>query len=493
MNQLLEKQRMKWGRSLVAALCVLFCDSLGLSAAERHPNVLLIFIDDLRGDHAVQSLPYVKTPNLDAFAATSRVFTHQFAQVPTCGASRCAILRGRYPTVNAQCTNKAIIRTHKEWGPNSLPAWFRKEGYQTYALGKVTHYPGGRTGELWAKGPEELPNAWDRCWIPKTPWGEPERIMHGYANGQPRQSGITPPWEAFDGDDHAYPDAWVADEAIDTLRTLSEQKQPWLFSVGFFKPHLPFAAPRRWYDLHNPESIPVLSKVVSAKPEWPSGWHASGEFRGNYGHNGDDPSESPENALRLRQAYEACVSYSDAQIGRVLKSVRELGLLDDTIVVVWGDHGFLLGEHAIWGKHCLYEHALRSPLIIRVPGMASPGAKSKAIVEAVDLFPTLLELCGLSSPENLDGKSLCPNLKDPTTPTQKPAIGFTSSGLRTIRTDRWRLIVPETSNGPAEWVELFDYETDPDETRNHQADHADVVRDLISRLPERPVGSVEKE
>jgi iduronate 2-sulfatase len=471
----------------VLALAVSICfDSSPARAAGPRPNVLFIAIDDLRNDLGALGVAHAKTPQLDSFAKTARVFSHHYVQVPTCGASRCALWRGRYPTVPAHVGNNGIRDTQAEWASQSLPAVFRQQGYRTLALGKIGHYPGGFTGRDWAVGPEELPGAWDRAWIPDGPWKTPLAIMHGYANGAARQPGISPAWEAHAGPDEAYPDAWVAAEAIQTLKQLAAQKQPWFFGVGFFKPHLPFAAPKKWHDLHSTD-IPDLKPEAAAKPSWPSGWHGSGEFRGNYGHAGRDPVTDPEYARRLRRAYAASISYVDAQVGRVLTALRDAGLEDNTIVVVWSDHGFLLGEHAIWGKHALYEHALRSPLMIRHPGLAQPGKTSAAIVETVDLFPTLAELCGLPVPSGLDGRSLRPQLNDPTAPTAKPAHSFWIEGQRTVRTDRWRLIVQPGKAGAAPRVELFDYQTDPDETRNHVDEEPVIVRELLARLDHVPL------
>jgi iduronate 2-sulfatase len=363
---------------------------------------------------------------------------------------------------------------------------FRKSGYRTLALGKLSHHPGGLTGKGWAEGPEELPGAWDRSWIPASPWKTPEAMMHGYAGGVARRPGISPPWEAQDGADEAYPDAWVAEEAIKTLRELATDNEPWFFGVGFFKPHLPFAAPKRWHDMHA-QGVPALNPTVAMKPAWPSGWHKSGEFRGNYGHeSGRDPETDAEYAQLMRRAYAACVSYMDAQVGRVLEELQRLGLNDNTIVVLWSDHGFLLGEHAIWGKHCLYENALRSPLMIRKPGLPQPGLASKSIVETVDLFPTLTELCGVETPGKLDGCSLLPQLTDPDSPTIKPAYGFWTGGQRTVRTDRWRLIAHPAKGESALQVELFDYETDPDETKNHAEVHPAVIAELSALLGKFP-------
>lgn len=455
------------------------------AAAERaRPNVLFIAIDDLRSDLGVLGVKHARTPNLDRFAASGRLFTHHYAVVPTCGASRCSLMRGRYPDQLVQVGNEAIRLTHESWGAQSLPAWWRQHGYQTLALGKITHYPGNLTGRNWAEGPEELPGAWDRTWIPKSPWKTSEEMMHGYANGQPRVPGKSPAWQMNDGPDDAYPDAWVAGDAVRTLGELATSNKPWFFAVGLYKPHLPFAAPKKWFDLHDPKDI-AAPEVTTRPADEVSSWHPSGEFRGNYKDAaGRDPDQDAAYALELRRAYAAATSYVDAQVGRVLEALRELRLEQNTIVVIWSDHGFLLGEHAIWGKHALYENGLRSPLMIRVPGMSRAGEKSDALVEAIDLYPTLLELCGLPSPGPLDGRSLRPQLENPAAPAAKPARGFWGAGDRTVRTERWRLIAHRVKGSAEPKVELFDMIADPHEAKNVAAAEPTVVRDLLRSLDE---------
>jgi len=462
----------------ITAILALSAFTCLAAPADSKPNVLFIAIDDLRNDLGALGAAHAKTPNLDKFAASARPFSHHYVQVPTCGASRLSLLRGMRPTKPIHTRNHGIRETASEWADRSLPAIFRNHGYQTLALGKIGHYPGGLTGKNWDNPPEELPGVWDRHWIPDGPWEHAQAMMHGYANGKPRQAGKSPTIEAFDGPDEAYPDAWLARDAVATLGDLAKSDQPWLFAVGFFKPHLPFAAPKRYFDLHA-DGIPDLDPAISAKRPWPSNWHNSGEFRNNYGHPGDrDPATHPDYARDLRQAYAASTSYVDAQVGRVLDALREHQLDENTIVVVWSDHGFLLGEHAIWGKHCLYEHALRCPLIIRKPGIKNPGTISPAIVETIDVLPTLADLCGLPAPDGLDGLSLRPMLDDPATPTAKPALGFNAGGDRTLRDDRWRLIV----DGKGQRAELFDYQSDPGETQNHAAKHPDLVREMLRKI-----------
>jgi iduronate 2-sulfatase len=450
-----------------------------LADTARRPNVLFIAIDDLRNDLGALGAAHAKTPHLDAFAATARPFSHHYVQVPTCGASRLALLSGKRPTKPIHTSNNGIRDTSSGWAERSLPGMFKQAGYRTLALGKIGHYPGGLTGENWNHPPEELPGVWDRHWIPDGPWEHAASIMHGYANGVPRIRGKSPAIEAFDGPDESYPDALVARDAISTLAELAKSDGPWLFAVGFFKPHLPFAAPKKYFDLHA-EGIPDLDPAVAAKRPWDSGWHLSDEFRDNYGHPGKrDPDTHPEYARELRQAYAATVSYADAQVGRVLDALRERKLEENTIVVIWSDHGFLLGEHAIWGKHCLYEHALRTPLIIRKPGLAAPGKISAATVETIDIIPTLADLTGISAPGNLDGMSLRPFLENPAAASAKPAAARGSHGdVRTVRNDRWRLIVRGDGTRP----ELFDYDTDPGETTNHAVTHPEVVESLMKLI-----------
>lgn len=446
-----------------------------LTAAQR-PNVLFIAIDDLRNDLGALGVVHARTPHLDQLARSSRLFARHYVQVPTCGASRCALLRGRYPNTEAHLDNKAIKDTQAEWAPRSLPAWWRRHGYRTYAVGKITHYPGGLTGADWNEAPEELPGAWNRAWIPDSPWKTAEAMMHGYANGKPRERGLTPPWEGVDGPAETYPDAWVASEAVAHLDGLAKSTEPWFFAVGFFKPHLPFAAPRAWHEQHANSRIPAPEVAVDARAR--PGWHNSNELRNGYHLAGRDPVEDPVFADELRRAYAGAISYVDAQVGRVMEKFNELGLAENTVVVLWSDHGFMLGEQGVWGKHTLYEEALRSPLMMRVPGMKEPGGVSSAVVQTVDIYPTLLELCDLPAPAKLDGRSLTKQLDDPAAESDRVALGFWRSG-RTIRADRWRLTVyPEKGNE----VTLFDLSRDPHGLQNIAAVHPEVVQHLQSRM-----------
>jgi iduronate 2-sulfatase len=467
--------------SVFSLCCVLW----GCSSSPEHPevetrhNVLFISIDDLRNDLGALGVETIYTPHLDSFAEQSRLFSRHYVHVPTCGSSRAALLRGKRATESRFLPNTAIRDTHEEWGHQSLPSWFREHGYQTLSLGKITHYPGGLTGDGWANGPEELPGAWDRIWVPDSPWETPEDMMHGYADGVPRDRGESPTWEAHDGPDTSYPDGWVANDAKDTLEELADSEHPWFFAVGFFKPHLPFAAPLEYFNLYDPYDIPEPQDTEI--PEAPSSWHGSGEMMNNYGRHPGDPNEDRGYARQLRHAYAAATSYVDAQVGRVLDQLDELELTDDTIVVIWSDHGFALGEQGIWGKHSLYEVALKAPMLIRYPGMNQPGVVSDAIVETVDIFPTLLDLAGLSAPDNLEGHSLRNQLDNPGVPSLKPAFAHWNRGQSTVRTEEWRLIVHRPDE-EIEGFELFDFRENSEGERVRPENHTDVVERLLEKL-----------
>ncbi|MGM0507223.1 MAG: sulfatase [Bacteroidota bacterium] len=446
---------------------------------EDPPNVLFISIDDLRNEVGTLGVDYAQTPHIDSFAEEARLFTHHYVQVPTCGASRAALIRGQRATESRYLSNHAIFDTHDEWSHRSLPTWFKNHGYQTLSLGKITHYPGGLTGDGWAEGPEELPGAWDRIWVPDSPWATPEDMMHGFADGVPRDRGESPAWEAHDGPDTSYPDGWVASDAVDTLEELAETSKPWFFAVGFFKPHLPFAAPQRYFELHDPDDIPA--PVDTDRPPNPSSWHASGEMMNNYGQHPGDPNADPDYARQLRHAYAAATSYVDMQVGRVLDQLQALGLDENTIVVIWSDHGFALGEQGIWGKHSLYEVALKSPLIIRYPEMNEPGVASHTIVETIDIFPTLTDLAGLPTPEEVEGNSLRDQLEEPGSVSDQSAFAHWNRGQSTVRTDDWRLIVHRPDD-EIEGFELFDFRESEEGVRVNPDEFKSIVEEHLMHI-----------
>lgn len=453
---------------------------LGLSTAlAQKPNVLLICIDDLRPELKCFGAEYIHSPNIDRLASQSRVFTRHYTNAPTCGASRFTLLTGQY----GPYTNEALFRRADELkqspigGTPSMPEWFRQHGYTTVSVGKVSHHPGGRGGDDWDDSSKiEMPDAWDRHLMPSGAWQHPRGIMHGLSNGQirnkPSQFDVL---EAFDGDDSSYPDGLITDEVIKQLSQVSKTEKPFFLAVGIIRPHLPFGAPKKYLDLYDGVELPPIPHPN--KPSYTTTWHGSGEFM-RYNRWQRDPRQDADFADMVRRHYAACVSYADAQAGKILKHLESSGQADNTIVLLWGDHGWHLGEHAIWGKHALFEESLRSPLIIYAPNMPKQGKQTTAIVETVDIFPTLCDLAGLKKPDFSIGRSLLPQLKDPLTQGHS-AIGYTNKA-RTIRTDRYRLI--QHRNGH---MELYDHRKPDAETNNLAAKHPEIVDKLKAQLDKR--------
>lgn len=452
----------------------------GLRAAETRPNVLFISIDDLRPQLGCYGLDFMVTPNLDKFASRARVFKRQFVQAPTCGASRHALLTGRYPRRLADLKNEALLtrQEDKSGGTVTLPELFRQSGYYTVGLGKISHSPNGMIKEK-----VEIPGAWDEMWGPAGIWGTSENAFFAYAGGKTRVRSESPPTERGEVSDDGYPDWLIASEAIERLRGMKEKQQPFFLAVGFFKPHLPFSSPARYWDLYDREKIPVPAHT---QPPEGTTLKPTGEVAGFYGGWREKGKVSLDEGKLLRQAYCAAVSYVDGQVGRLLDELEKSGLADNTIVVVWGDHGWHLGELGAWGKHTLMDAALRSTLMIRMPGQKKPGAATDDIVEAVDIYPTLAALCDLDPPKGLDGKPLVAQLES-LAPASRPALSFwqrNGSIGRSIRTDHWRYT--EWDEGRA-GCELYDQIADPDESANlaGNPDYQSVMDELHAEIARR--------
>ncbi len=458
---------MKW-----LPLCVLLC--LGTSALQasdlrEKPNVLLICVDDLRPELACFGRDYIHSPQIDALASRGRPFLRHYVQAPTCGASRFTLLTGRY----GPDSNQALFRRARDIRHPSLPAWFRRHGYTTVSVGKVSHHPGGLGGKDWNDpGKPEMPESWDRSLLPAGAWLHPRGWMHGLANGEIRnRAGDMDVFQAFAGPDDAYPDGISTAQALSQMEELASTDAPFFLAVGILRPHLPFGAPAKYLELYRDTRLPPIPH-----PEKPAGkttWHRSGEFM-KYHRWGRDPNEDSEFADEVRRHYAACVSFADAQVGRLLERLDALDLTRNTIVVLWGDHGWHLGEHAVWGKHTLFEESLRSPLVIAYPGIPEPGTPTASIVETIDLFPTLCDLAGLELPDFLDGVSLVPILSDPNAPGH-PAVSY-QRGQQTVRSGPYRLIRHPGHR------ELYDLSTPAGHTRNLAETHPEIVERLENEL-----------
>ena len=480
---------------LWAVVVFFFC--VGGFGAER-PNVLLVCVDDLKPALGVYGDKLVKAPNFDRLAARSVVFERAYCNQAVCAPSRNALLTGVRPTRMGIYDLGTNFR-HAVSNAVTLPQFFKENGYRTEALGKIFHV---------GHGNHEDPASWS---VPH--WGA-NSIAYALPESRAKQGltreealfanqlnvGSLPrgaAFEAADVTDEEYPDGRIAQEAIARLRKAKEKAgEPFFLAVGFLKPHLPFCAPKKYWDLYKRESfkLPERQTAPEGAPKYaPSNW---GELR----QYSEMPATGPlteEQARTLVHGYYAAISYVDAQLGKVMDELDRLGLAKNTIVVVWGDHGYHLGDHGWWCKHSNYEQANRIPLMVAAPGVSKAGGRARnTMVESVDIFPTLVELAGLPKRElaqGMDGKSFVAALKDPSAKVDEVAFHVYPRGERigrAVRTARYRLVEWKVPGAPAESaeLELYDYESDPGETKNLAGgiEYASVVKGLRRILAELP-------
>ncbi len=458
-------------------LCVILMTCCEKPRPAQKPNILLICIDDLRPELKSFGAKHVISPNIDKLAQKGISFQKHFVNAPSCGPSRYSLLTGQYGPAsnNALFIRSSKIEQGNEAIEPSMPEWFRTHGYTTVSVGKVSHHPGGRGGNDWNDSTiVEIPKAWDKHLLPVAEWEHPRGVMHGLAHGEIRvNAGEMDVFQAVEGDDNLYPDGAITNEALKQLRVLYEDNEnPFFLAVGIIKPHLPFGAPKRYLDMYEGVKFPAIAHPQ--KPEGKNTWHNSREFM-KYNRWGKDPNKDTDFAEEVRHHYAACVSYADAQVGKILAELKRTGADKNTIVVLWGDHGFHLGEHAIWGKHSLFEESLRSPMIIHYPEMNYNGSKTDAIVETLDIFPTLCDLAGVKIPEFAQGVSLKEILENQNA-TGHPAISYKTDAA-TIRTATHRLTVHKDG-----FIELYDHTTTENETKNIANKHPELVEELKNTL-----------
>lgn len=433
-------------RSLVPlVLSLLFITTL--QAADR-PNVLFIAVDDLRPELGCYGKPHIHSPNIDRLASQGTVFERAYCMVPTCGASRAALMTSIRPAPKRFVTH--LASAEKEV-PNitTLNTHFKNAGYTTISNGKIFHHPSDN-----AKGWTEEP------WRPKAPaYKLPESI----AASKTTPKGRGPAYESANVKDDFYADGKLANKAVNDLQRLKEKNEPFFLAVGFFKPHLPFVAPKKYWDLYDPDTISLPETYHRPKNAPDAAIHNSGELRAYAGIPKKGPV-SDETALNMIRGYYACVSYTDANIGKLLDELDRLELADNTIVVLWGDHGWNLGEHTLWCKHSCFETSMHAPLIVKVPGKYA-GQKTAALTEFVDIYPSLCQLCGLETPQHCQGESFVPLLEDPTAAGKPFAIGRFGAG-DTIRTDKFRYTEYSSKQQDVHAKMLYDHEADPQEDTN---------------------------
>ncbi len=465
---------------------------------QKRRNVLFISVDDLRPQLGCYGQQQMITPNLDRLAAEGIIFTNHFVQCPACAPSRYSLLTSQRPHRSRlkSYTMKAFDLMPKtyEGHPVSLPHQFKLNGYYTVSIGKISHSPDGRRrgpsiGGVDAydgvgDGQPELPFGWDEVYAPFGPWRTAWGAFFAYAGGKTRELGKTPSTEVADVPDTGYPDGLIAEEAIKRLRELKDK--PFFLAVGFYKPHLPFNCPKEYWDAYERDKINLAPHPNPPKNIDPNiSLHESYELTPRYTGPATPGKVTDDEARKLRHAYYACVHYVDSQIGKVLDELDCLGLRGSTVVVVWGDNGWHLGDHGIWGKGTAFEVSLRTPLIVRVPDVSPAGKTAEGLVESLDIYPTLCELCGLDIPKNVDGASLVPLIKNPNLPGKKYACSYYKKEdflAQTMRTERYRIVRWTDLDNKTVQVELYDHKIDPDETENIADRHPDLVKKLMAQM-----------
>lgn len=518
--------------------------SLGMvfaaTAAAPRPNILFVAIDDLRPELGCYGSDIAVSPNLDALAADGLLFQRAYCQQAICRPSRASLMTGARPETTGLFHNYVSLR---ELQPHiiTLPQHLISHGYETVYCGKVFHQGDTDDANSWSREPVKKLEGVSK---PAGSYALPEnnqiksenmqRMLAKYGEAARRGLGSGPAYENADVDDTAYIDGYNTQIAIATMKELAASDKPFFLAMGFKKPHLNWTAPKRYWDLYQRDAVPMSSQPDAPKNGAAMGLHASFELRTRAGIPKLGPL-SREMAGTLKHAYLACVSYVDAQIGLLIDALEDQGIRDNTIIIVWGDHGWHLGEMGVWGKATNYEIATRVPLLIWTPNMKSRGTLSNALVELVDMYPTLCELAEVPIPNHVEGHSFAPLLDRPNQKwktaafSQYPnpalrewAANPLSPGMRetwfgplieqveqrikeqqgerwdrelfekqlmgyTMRTDRYRLVVwrdHRDADAPPVFIELYDHQDDPDETVNIAGRHPDLVERLTKRLDE---------
>jgi iduronate 2-sulfatase len=471
-------------------------------SSPARPNVLFIAIDDLRPEFGAYGASYVKSPNLDRIAKAGITFYRAYCQQAVCSPTRSSLMTGTRPDT----TKVWDLETHFRAAlPNvvTLGQHFKNHGYFVQGMGKIYH------GSL-----DDAPT-WSVPWQSSRgqAYGLPENLAlnnrqsaaPAVAGGSGKKSGKKkqeptprnsrgPAFEGADVPDDTFTDGQNAKLAVATLGVMAKQQQPFFLALGFSKPHLPFVAPKKYWDLYDPAKIQLAPNKFRPKDAPDYAIQPGGELR-NY-HGIPEGSIPDDLARQLKHGYYAAISYMDAQLGLVLDELDRLDLAKNTIVVLWGDHGWKLGEHDAWCKHSNAENDTNGALLLSVPGMKHAGAKATGLVEFVDIYPTLAELAGLPLPAHLEGLSFKPVLDHPTRPwkpaafSQYPRPGNSATGGiplmgYSMRTERYRFTVWLHRDDPGKVadIELYDHQTDPQENLNvaKSPAHRELLEQLMAQ------------
>ncbi len=487
----------------VASLLVFLLTTMSV-AADR-PNVLMILVDDLKPSLGAYGDDFVHSPNLDALASSGMRFDAAYCNQAVCAPSRNNLLVGQRSTTLGVYSLGFHFRRALP-SAVTLPQHFKNHGYHSAGVGKVFHVGHGNINDeaSWSV-PFQPDKVIDYC-LEESTGGQLTREEAYFSNQKLGQNKSLPrgaAWEKADVGDDAYADGRIAREGIRRLKDYSASKQPFFLALGFTKPHLPFCAPTKYWDIYDPDALPIAELTVPPIGAPKYAGKTLGELN-QYKPVPQNPPLPPEMHRTLVHGYYAALSYMDAQVGLVLKELEQLGLAENTIVVLWGDHGYHLGDHGSWTKHTNYEQANRIPIIIRAPGKTVGSSSCSQVIETVDIYPTLCELAGLPDPvQSLDGESLVPVLAGKGKLDDNYAYHCFPKANRlgeAIRTERYRLVrwTPKPKvNGPknawqnnvssdrVEW-ELYDYQTDPLETKNLYEDLPGVAAELTEILEQQP-------
>jgi iduronate 2-sulfatase len=475
--------------------------ALGFAAVQgaQKPNVLLILVDDLKPAMGCYGDNAAITPNMDALARRGMQFDMAYCNQAVCAPSRFTLMLGAHSTSTGLYGLGSNLR--KAWPEAvTMPQYFAKHGYRTESLGKVFHIGHGNQGD-----PESfsVPHFHDKVIEyldpESTDGGKLTREEALFTNQKLGQIRSLPRGAAYESpvvNDTDYADGRVADETVKRLKAakqrLGKDGTPFFITAGFVRPHLPFSAPKKYWDMHDPANLPMPVNKAFPKDAPKVALKRGGEIAAfkPVPPNGEIDEELTR---KLIHGYYASTSYVDAQIGKVTSALEQLGLAKETIVVLWGDHGWHLGDLSIWTKHTNFEQANRIPIIVIAPGLAKQGSATGQLAETVDLYPTLAELAGLpapSGPQPIDGVSLVPVLKNPKARVRDHAFHAYPRGKlgRAIRTERYRLVEWKNHAKPDEAAEyeLYDYQSDHNEMQNHAATHPKVVEQLKAILAKHP-------
>jgi arylsulfatase A-like enzyme len=486
---------------VTALLCLAQTQIIAAEAAKPQFNVLFIAVDDLRPELGCYGFSQIKSPNIDALAAKGLQFNRAYCQFALCNPSRSSLLTGRRPESIQVYDLETFVRTH---APDvvTLPQLFKNNGYEARSIGKIFHVTNGNHEDdiSWSSRPWQSPkSAKPAAKSNQTAVdangkavAKPDRTKAGKRKVsdepfEPRANML--PYESPDVADNKLLDGQIAEKALSVMNEV--KNKPFFLAVGFHKPHMPWVAPKKYYDMYQDSDIHLAEyqELPAGAPAFAS--NEAGEFRSYKG----IPKEGVIPEAKQREAihsYFACISYTDAQIGKVISELDRLGLRKNTVVILWGDHGYQLGEHGTWNKRTNWEVAARVPLMISVPGQMHAGEKTDALVELVDMYPTLAQLCHLDPPAGLEGKSFVPLLRKPDLPWKQAAFTTYHKPLpemgtgfgRAMRTDRYRFVEWSGPKSKKKVYELYDEQADPLEKTNiaDRPENAELVAKLAAQL-----------